>query len=340
MKPKTVKFRRGFKKNSKKDIIQLLQKTICKSRIKTDTFVKLVDKFKLIPEPNDELDWLAQFNERAQACDQFVEDAPFYSPEDLGSKLFIYYVQIGELTNSKLDFNHLIEYSKNFFSEKTVKFMPFKIDILKQANSIKSLEIRAKYQDKSKKLKHRYDCETGRLQIVTQSLFSLLKEIKPKDAHCLIGFTEFDFYSESSDLFVAGLCDGALRVGAFSCFRYDPALRYSEEFWYKTRKSNAKKEDSTLLVTRSCKLLVHETCHLLGFDHCVFMDCCMNGSGHLKEDFRQSMFLCPIDLRKLSYLIEFDPIERYEKLKGFFSRIQSNDEVEWLSKTILSLKNV
>ena len=27
--------------------------------------------------------------------------------------------------------------------------------------------------------------------------------------------------------------------------------------------------------------------HLLGFEHCVFFRCCMNGSGHLAEDFAQ-----------------------------------------------------
>lgn len=36
---------------------------------------------------------------------------------------------------------------------------------------------------------------------------------------------------------------------------------------------------------RSCKLLVHEIAHLLGVDHCIWFSCCMNGSGHLSEDF-------------------------------------------------------
>ena len=36
---------------------------------------------------------------------------------------------------------------------------------------------------------------------------------------------------------------------------------------------------------RSCRLLVHEICHLFCIDHCIFHACCMNGSGHLQEDF-------------------------------------------------------
>ena len=37
--------------------------------------------------------------------------------------------------------------------------------------------------------------------------------------------------------------------------------------------------------------------HLLGMAHCVHFACCMNGSGHLAEDFAQPIFLCPVCLR-------------------------------------------
>ena len=30
---------------------------------------------------------------------------------------------------------------------------------------------------------------------------------------------------------------------------------------------------------------MHEIAHLLGVDHCIWYSCCMNGSGHLSEDF-------------------------------------------------------
>jgi archaemetzincin len=99
-----------------------------------------------------------------------------------------------------------------------------------------------------------------------------------------------------------------------------------------------KKSEQNLLITRSCKLLVHETCHLLGIDHCIFMDCCMNGSGHLEEDFRQSMFLCPIDLKKLTLIFNFNLINRYEKMKSFFELISANNEVKWLDNAIKLIK--
>ena len=341
MKPKIVKFKRGFKKKTNSEVIQLLNKTIDKSnRIKNESFVKLVKQFKLISEPSDELDWLAQYNEPGQTCEEFFSTAPFDSPNDLGTKTFIYYIQIGDFNRLKLDFKDLIEYSKCFFSEKSIKLMPLKVDIIiKQDKGNNNFELKAQYGDKSTRITHRYDTQSNNYQILAQSLFGLLKRIKPKDAHCLIGFSEIDFYADSTDLFVAGLCHGNQYVGAFSCFRYNPTLKFSEEFWWDYKTKNVKKNETNLLLTRSCKLLVHETCHLLGIDHCVFMDCCMNGSGHLKEDFRQAMFLCPIDLKKLAYLIQFDPVERYKKLQNFFKRIKSINELKWLTKTISILKN-
>ena len=167
--------------------------------------------------------------------------------------------------------------------------------------------------------------------------------MKPRDAHGLIGFTEHDLYVDPTDLFVAGLCNGISRVGVFSCFRYHPKLKYCEENWFDAKivtpnqrklSAEARKDTENVLLSRSCKLLVHETCHLLGMGHCVYMDCCMNGSGHLEEDFRQSMFLCPVDLRKLAHLLEFDPIQRYKLMKEFFTEHYSRKEVDWLEDVI------
>lgn len=98
------------------------------------------------------------------------------------------------------------------------------------------------------------------------------------------------------------------------------------------------KEGSSFL-NRTCKLLVHETLHLLGFDHCVYMDCCMNGSGHLQEDFKQSMFLCPVDLKKLMVLFDFNLVERYKKMQKFFEKHKSVEDVKWLQKAITLTEN-
>ena len=65
----------------------------------------------------------------------------------------------------------------------------------------------------------------------------------------------------------------------------------------------------------------------------------MNGSGHLEEDFSQPLFLCPVDLRKLSQLANVDFVQRYEQLLEFCANNQFKDEIDLLKKRIDILKN-
>jgi len=58
----------------------------------------------------------------------------------------------------------------------------------------------------------------------------------------------------------------------------------------------------------------------------------MNGSGHLKEDFGQSMFLCPVCLKKLLFVFNFEPIERYKSMAKFFRKHKLDAELKWLAK--------
>ncbi|ESO92355.1 hypothetical protein LOTGIDRAFT_79079, partial [Lottia gigantea] len=123
-----------------------------------------------------------------------------------------------------------------------------------------------------------------------------------------------DLYADEPDLFVAGMAAGNHKVAVFSLNRYDPCLEFSKEFWFERQIVGGftQKERKKLILQRSCKLVVHEICHILGIDHCIFYDCCMNGSGHLEEDFQQPMFLCPVDLHKLQTLCGFDIKKRYK----------------------------
>lgn len=75
-----------------------------------------------------------------------------------------------------------------------------------------------------------------------------------------------------------------------------------------------------LLLKRACKLLVHELGHLYLLGHCVYSACCMNGSGHLEEDFKQPMMLCPVDLKKLKMRLGdgFDLRRRMHGLHRFY----------------------
>ena len=189
-------------------------------------------------------------------------------------------------------------------------------------------------------LRTRHDRTTGHSQIYVQNVLDILKRSVPNDAHCLVAITLHDFYSDESDLFIAGLANGNCRVAAFSFFRYDPRLEHSEELWYDWRlKKTKSKLMSEIILLRSCRLLTHEIGHLLGIGHCIYYACLMNGSGHLEEDFSQPLFLCPIDLRKLSRLVGFDGVRRYEQMLQFCTNNGFNEESELLEKRLEILKN-
>ncbi len=189
-------------------------------------------------------------------------------------------------------------------------------------------------------LRTRYDRTSGHSQICVDNVLNILKRSVPSDAHCLVAITLHDFYSDESDLFIAGLAHVNCHVAAFSFFRYDPRLEHSEEFWYDWRlKKSKSKTMSKIILLRSCRLLTHEIGHLFGIDHCIYYGCLMNGSGHLEEDFSQPLFLCPIDLRKLSRLVGFDVIQRYEQMLDFCTGNQFEDESDLLKKRLTTLKN-
>ena len=98
---------------------------------------------------------------------------------------------------------------------------------------------------------------------------------------------------------------------------------------------DAKQHIYTLL-NRSCKVLVHEIGHLFGIGHCIYFNCCMNGSGHLEEDYRQSMHLCPVDLHKLQHCIGFDVALRYKRMAAFYRRHPQafEAELQWIEKRL------
>jgi archaemetzincin len=343
-----IEFHPRFKPPTSESILKILRPTESahktkksSRRLSTEKHVKIFESllghFAKLPKPTDELDWLAQFNERPQSCDQFLTNTPV-STSEIGHTRFIYYIQIGEFESNSIEFQDLIDYSRCFFNKNSVRFMPIKVDIHIDKSTSRMFKLTAVCGDLSASLKFRHDSKSGHVQILAQSMHTFLNRLKKPDTYCLIGFTGFDLYTDETDLFIAGLCEPYKRVGVFSFFRYNPRLKFSEETWHDVKSQKLSlTSDKSVLLARSCKLLVHETCHLLGFEHCVYMDCCMNGSGHLAEDFRQSMFLCPIDLKKLAHIIEFDMKERYERMRTFFEKHLLESETKWLNNVIASI---
>lgn len=328
------------------------------------------ESFAAIPRPSSIDDWLAQYNEEGQTYAQFLNECPWISKRKRKymsssfnaeaqslikrySQSKIYLLPLGQFDSDSgaPSFTELAEYASTFFTLPVVVLpaVTLAVDHVRREvlwSDPPSLReklsnpkaTRRSSRTPSTHLDARFN-RNGEYQLQVGSILLKLKQCIPSDGFCLMALTMSDLYDTTSDLFVAGMAAGNHRVGVFSLKRYDPSLSFATDNWYDITRAPVrnKEEQKSVMLQRSCKLLVHEIAHILGVDHCIWYSCCMNGSGHLSEDFRQSMHLCPVDLRKLQTLIGFDVIDRYQKLNDFFTKHCLEEEREWTQKRIAFL---
>ncbi|CAC5404935.1 amzA [Mytilus coruscus] len=323
--------------------------------------------FKPIPTPTSIDDWLAQYVDPGQSFADYLSTCSWLSPSQVrginqkfvptGRNLCekypegkIYLLPIGKFSaKGFVHFNELAKFAEIYLGIPVVILNGIEIDVNftdKKVYWTKSVLETSSYGESSKlpnktALESRFYGKHRRYQIGIASLLYMLRQNIPKDALSLIGLTMSDLYREQSDLFVAGWAAGGDHVAVFSFFRYDPSLTFSNADWYNIRRNRRMSQEHIQKLTfhRSCKLLVHEIGHLLGIGHCIFFECCMNGSGHLAEDFRQPMHLCPVDLHKLQTLVGFNVLTRYENLLKFYQHHVMKDEAEWISRRFDFIKN-
>ncbi|CAL1528728.1 unnamed protein product [Lymnaea stagnalis] len=324
----------------------------------SDMSIDSLKFFSPIPQPTTEDDWLAQYLEEGQSFREYLLENPWFSKrkgkfmrqkfEAEGKTICerypdgkIYIAKFGSFKSSDINFDDLIDYVKKFLC------VPVHIlegmDIIKKDNELVLIQdpqcipsSRPGARVKRSTLDTRFNAQTKHIQIGVDSILPKMHSMIPPDALCLIGLTPYDLYGDETDLFVAGMAAGNRRVAIFSLLRYNPALTFSKEFWYEIVEDNNidLKEKQKLILQRCCKLVVHELCHLLGLPHCIYFRCCMNGSGHLSEDFNQPMMLCPVDLHKLQALIGFDIVDRYQNLLDFYQKHGFREEAEWTNRRI------
>jgi len=156
---------------------------------------------------------------------------------------------------------------------------------------------------------------SDRRQVLTTDIVDYLRRRLPDDAFCLMGVTGSDLYPKPSWNFVFGQAWPKERTGIYSFTRYTD-------------------DDRLSTLKRSMKVLVHEIGHLFGVDHCVHFECAMNGSNNLEEADRRPIHLCPVDLRKLHWAAEFDPVERYRRLSRFYIRHGFDREAAWIERRL------
>ena len=154
------------------------------------------------------------------------------------------------------------------------------------------------------------------------SILAFLLYHIPEDAYCILGITNVDLYPDPAWNYVFGCASWADRVGVLSLARLDPA------FYGKKEKNDSKK----ILLLRSCKILSHETGHLFGMDHCIDYHCTMNGSNNLHESDAQPVHLCPVCMRKLQHMVNFNQYDRYKRLQVFYHKAGLEEQAYWVEQ--------
>jgi archaemetzincin len=174
----------------------------------------------------------------------------------------------------------------------------------------------------------RLNPNTKNRQILTVDVLRFLQARLPTDAFCVLAITMDDLYPDPSWNFVFGQASLHEGVGVFSFARYDPA------FYGQQRGS----DHESVLLRRSCKVLVHETGHMFGVSHCVFFACVMNGSNHLGESDSRPFHLCPVCLRKLQWSVKWDLVKRDESLAALYHEFGFERESNWTKARLTKMK--
>jgi len=263
--------------------------------------------FKSMPAPGPH-DWLAHHPEPGQTYEEYKYSKPV-KPDNIRN--IIYLRPIGKFPEGRSPSLKTLKGFAGAYFNIDVKILP--------ALSLSDHNITT--------LTTRINNFTGKRQILTGDILALLQKNIPSDAYCVLAITMEDLYPDPTWNFVFGQASLHDRVGVFSFARYDP-LFYGE--------ARAKDYDKILLF-RSCKVLAHETGHMFGMYHCIYYQCCMNGSNHLKESDSRPIHLCPVCLRKLYYSIGFDINSRYRELSRFYKKTGFKNMAQWIDNRLVKI---
>jgi len=247
-------------------------------------------------------DWLAEHPEPGQGFEAYAHSG-FNRPD--GVRRNLYLLPIGEFPRGSSPDLDLLGRAGAAMFGLPVKTLP---PMALEANRITS----------------RTNPHTRKLQLLSTDLLDLLETRLPPDAYCLLGVTMQDLYPDPSWNFVFGQASLVDRVGVFSFARYDPAF-YGEP---------RGKDAPSLILRRSLKVLLHETAHMFGLQHCIHYQCLVNGSNHLKESDDRPMHLCPVCLRKLQHAVGFDVAEHYRGLLEAFTTAGLLEEAAFALKRL------
>jgi len=123
-----------------------------------------------------------------------------------------------------------------------------------------------------------------------------------KNTIAATAIVEFDLGSDFLN-FLFGLASPATSCGCSSIHRQLPS--------FTLEKFESEEEEYNVVLMRACKVMVHEIGHMFGLTHCIYYQCCMNGSNDLQYSDKRPIYFCAVCFRKLALCLEFDALKRY-----------------------------
>jgi archaemetzincin len=256
-------------------------------------------KKKTPPGPDD---WLANHPEPGQTFEQYRRSNPNRPTK---KRTTIYLQPIGQfsLAQEKL-IGETAQLLSRFYNVPTKILEPIKLDVIpSQAHRI----------------------EEGHEQILTSYVLNkVLKPKRPTNAVAVLGLAASDLWPGKGWNFVFGQASLSDRVGVWSLVRYGNL--------------EGSPAESQLARSRTFKVALHETGHMLGIAHCTAYECLMNGSNHLSEADSRPLWLCPECVQKVWWACHAEPIKRYELLIEFGKQHDLGPETEFWQKSVGRLR--
>jgi archaemetzincin len=227
-------------------------------------------------------DWVVQHHELGQTYQEYLDGRPIRAER---GRRTIYIQPLGELNTTQ---RKIVDLTAEFMGDYFM--LPVKIVEPLPLSKIPA-EARRERGDSEEQL------------LTTYILNDLLKPRVPKDAATLIAITPVDLWPGEGWNYVFGQASLRDRVGVWSFRRFGDPETSDDTF--------------RLCLKRTIKVATHETGHMFSMQHCIQLECNMNGSNNLPESDRHPMEVCPNCLAKLCYATSADPVARFKKLNEF-----------------------
>lgn len=192
----------------------------------------------------------------------------------------------------------------------------------------------------AKEMTHRINDWTHKIQYETGGFYDQLSKTRDKRDRrreiLTVAVTMADLYPNDQWNFVYGQANPVDGLGVYSFARLDPLFEESAE----TLKNTPLSDQHRVLILRRCvKILLHELGHLFGLSHCIYYLCLMNGANHEREMDQQTLYVCPVCLRKLYSTLNFNVRSVYQSFLELCEEYHLNEEAVWYRKRLECLDN-